>query len=105
MDFEDSNQLFAAIQKLRANYLKSVRISTISQAQKATLRGDPVKGPIWVSKFTISPSTQDTSRELLLALIDKLNHRNVHFDRPDSQPLKFEWLGCRHGVEKGTQNL
>ncbi|KAL3438872.1 Alpha/Beta hydrolase protein [Aspergillus tetrazonus] len=67
-----------------------------------SLRDDPVKGQIWVSKFTTSKPTQDTSRELLLSLIDQLNERNVPYDRPDSASLKFEWLGYRHDAKKDT---
>ncbi|PWY84705.1 alpha/beta-hydrolase [Aspergillus sclerotioniger CBS 115572] len=69
---------------------------------RSTLRDDPVKGPIWVAKFDIPKPTDDTSRDLLLALVDELNDKNISYDRPDSQSLKFEWVGSRDNVGKDT---
>ncbi|RAK99187.1 alpha/beta-hydrolase [Aspergillus ibericus CBS 121593] len=83
MDFENPSHLRAAAQKLRSE-------------------DDPVKGPIWVSKFTIPKPIKDTSRDLLLALIDMLNDKHVRYDRPDSQPLSFEWVGLRNNVGMDT---
>ncbi|PLB48690.1 alpha/beta-hydrolase [Aspergillus steynii IBT 23096] len=102
MDYNDPNHLLAAAKKLRAEFLQQVRTTSVSDAQAATLRDDPVKGPLWVAKFTVPKPTEDTSRELLLSLVDDLNDRNIFYDRPDSQPLQFEWVGYRHNVEKNT---
>ncbi|KAL3439868.1 alpha/beta-hydrolase [Aspergillus insuetus] len=102
MDFEDPKHLLAAAAQARGAYEQSSQATSVSDAQAATLRDDPVKGPIWVAKFTTpAPEpAQDTSRELLLSLVDELNDENVPYTRPASQPLKFEWIGYRRGVKK-----
>jgi acetyl esterase/lipase len=104
MDFQSPKHLLAAAAQARPTYEQSWQATSVSDAQAATLRDDPVKGPIWVAKSTTpAPEpAQDTSRELLLSLVDELNKENVSYTRPDSQPLKFEWIGYRHNVEKDT---
>ncbi|TEY73233.1 hypothetical protein BOTCAL_0081g00250 [Botryotinia calthae] len=77
--------------------------TSISVQQTATTQDLPVKGPVWVSKFTTpSPSHDDNSRELHLGLIDEANSHNIHCDRPSYEPLSCEWTGYRDGVEAGT---
>lgn len=48
------------------------------------------------------PLKEDNSRELLLGLIDEQNTHNIHYDRPDSEPLSCQWTGYREGVEAAT---
>ncbi|KAL3486907.1 alpha/beta-hydrolase [Aspergillus germanicus] len=104
MDFQNPEHLLPAAAQARAAYEQSWQATSVSDAQAATLRDDLVKGPIWVAKFTTSAPVpaQDISRELLLSLVDELNDENVPYTRPDSQPLRFEWVGYRPGVEKDT---
>lgn len=103
MDFEDPAQLQEAAQRIRAQYLEFAATTPVSDSQASTLRDDPVKGPIWVAKFTVSkPTADDTSRELLLALIDELNEKNARYDRPSNEELRFEWVGFRSNVEANT---
>ncbi|KAA8652790.1 uncharacterized protein ATNIH1004_001695 [Aspergillus tanneri] len=102
MNFEDSRHLIAATQKVRAEYLKSIHTIPISTQQATTNRNDPVKGPVWVSKFTNSKPTNDTSRDLLLSLIDEANDKNIPYDCPDSASLSFEWTGFRSNTNKDT---
>ncbi|RDW93802.1 uncharacterized protein DSM5745_01124 [Aspergillus mulundensis] len=102
MDFENIKHLQAAAQRIREGYLKIVHSTSISDLQLPSLRDDPVRGQLWVSKFTTPKPTQDTSRELLLELIDELNKNNVPYDRADSDFLKFEWIGYRHDAKKDT---
>ncbi|KAF7585251.1 hypothetical protein BBP40_011552 [Aspergillus hancockii] len=100
MDFENKHHLLAATQKVRAEYLKGAKTVPISVQQAATVRENPAKGPVWVSKFTVPTPPKDSSRDLLLGLVDELNDRNIRYDRPDSQPLNLEWTGFRAHVEK-----
>ncbi|KAL4810925.1 alpha/beta-hydrolase [Aspergillus unguis] len=102
MDFEDVEQLEAAAQAVRASYLSVVKSTSVSDLQRPSLRDDPVKGQLWVSKFQTPTPTNDTSRALLLSLIDELNERNVRYDRPDSQPLRCEWVGYRRDAKPDT---
>ncbi|KAJ5650187.1 benzoate 4-monooxygenase cytochrome P450 [Penicillium longicatenatum] len=102
MDFQNSKHLLAAVQKMRTEYLKTARTTAISVQQNATCRDDPVKGPLWVSKFSIPSPTEDTSRDLLLQLVDEANEHSVRYDRPSSAPLDFEWVGFRNQVQKDT---
>ncbi|KAM0188637.1 hypothetical protein ACHAPC_003493 [Botrytis cinerea] len=77
--------------------------TSTSVQQAATTQDLPVKGPVWVSKFTTpSPSRDDNSRELLLGLNDEANSHNIHYDRPSCEQLSCEWTGYRDGVEAGT---
>ncbi|CAL5868082.1 uncharacterized protein PFLUO_LOCUS2305 [Penicillium psychrofluorescens] len=102
MDFQNSKHLVAAAQKVRAEYLKGAHNTAISIQQKATCRNDPVKGPLWVSKFSLPSPTDDTSRDLLLQLVDEANEHRVRYDRPASAPLDCEWVGYRSNVQKDT---
>lgn len=104
MDFENPKHLLAGAQKIRADYINYARTTPISVSQASTLRDDDVKGPVWVSKFaTPAPiAKKDTSRSLLLDLIDNLNVKHVPYDRPESQSLRFEWIGFRGNVAKDT---
>ncbi|KAJ5108557.1 hypothetical protein N7456_005232, partial [Penicillium angulare] len=91
-----------ATRKVKAAYLESVYDVPISVGQKASLRDDPVIGPLWVSKFALPRSVDDSSRDALVELVDEANVHQVHYDRPDSAPLKFEWVGYRSNVKKDT---
>ncbi|QRD86656.1 putative cytochrome P450 [Aspergillus flavus] len=102
MDFQNAQHLVAAAQKVRAEYLKGAHTTAISVQQNTTCRDDPVKGPLWVSKFSLPCPTDDNSRELLLRLIDEANEHLVRYDRSASAPLDFEWVGYRSNVQKDT---
>lgn len=103
MDFENIKHLTAATKQMREKYWNDAISTSISVQQAATTRNLSVKGPVWVSKFTApSPSHNDNSRELLLGLIDEANTHNIHYDRPNSEPLSCEWTGYHEGVEAGT---
>ncbi|KAJ5742238.1 hypothetical protein N7533_011647 [Penicillium manginii] len=102
MDFQNSKHLVAAAQKMRAEYLKRAQTTAISVQQKASCRNDPIKGPLWVSKFTLPIPTDDTSRGLLLQLVDEANEHQVRYDRPASVSLDFEWVAYRRNVQKDT---
>ena len=102
MDFQNAQHLVAAAQKVRAEYLKGAHTTAISVQQNTTCRDDPVKGPLWVSKFSLPCPTDDYSRELLLRLIDEANEHLVRYDRSASAPLDFEWVGYRSNVQKDT---
>ncbi|KAJ6122839.1 hypothetical protein N7512_005304 [Penicillium capsulatum] len=85
MDFENTDHLVAAAQKLRAEYLKGAQTTPISE-----------------SKFVAPKPTLDTSRDLLLALVDEANEHNVPYDRPESEPLDLRWIGFRGNVDRNT---
>jgi hypothetical protein len=102
MDFENPQHLLAAAQKARTQYLKTVQATSISVQQAASLQDNPVKGPVWVSKFTVPKPAIDNSRDLLLKLVDEENYKKIRYDRPDSEPLRCEWTGFRGNVGKDT---
>ncbi|KAF7935494.1 hypothetical protein EAE99_002474 [Botrytis elliptica] len=103
MDFQNIKHLTAATKQMREKYWNDAIRTSISVQQAATTQDLPVKGPVWVSKFTApSPSHDDNSRELLLGLIDEANTHNIHYDRPNCEALSCEWTGYREGVEAGT---
>ncbi|KAJ6150672.1 benzoate 4-monooxygenase cytochrome P450 [Penicillium chermesinum] len=102
MDFQNTKHLVSAAQKMRAEYLKGAHTTAISVQQAATCRNDPVKGPLWISKFSLPRPTDDTSLDLLLKLVDEANEHHVRYDHPISVPLDFEWVGYRSNVQKHT---
>lgn len=77
MDFEDPKHLVAAAQKIRDQCTKNAFSAPLSIQQQKTIRNDPVIGPLWVSKFSLPSSTDDTSRDALLQLIDEQNLQQV----------------------------
>ncbi|KAJ5159917.1 uncharacterized protein N7482_006921 [Penicillium canariense] len=100
MDFENSRHLAAAAQKIKIEYLRRARAASISVQQAAANRDDPATGPVWVSKFTAPKPTDDTSRALLLSLVDEANEKGIQYDRPGSEPLHLEWTGFRANVSR-----
>ena len=93
-----------ATQAIRARVVTVIESgTTISEQQKRTLNEIPVKGPTWVSKFTIPPSPEDDIRELLFRAIDQGNEGKVNYFRPKCQPLDAQWTGYRAGAGKDTQ--
>ena len=77
--------------------------TSISEHQNRTLNEIPVKGPAWVSKFTIPPSPQDDIEDLLFRAIDKGNAGKATYIRPQCEPLDAQWTGHRAGVGKDAQ--
>lgn len=77
MDFQNSQHLVAAAQKIRSRYTKNAFSAPLSVKQQETIRNDPVIGPLWVSKFSLPSPTHDTSREALLQLVDEGNIHQV----------------------------
>lgn len=102
MDFQNSQHLVAAAQKIRRQYTKNAFSAPLSVKQQETIRNDPVIGPLWVSKFSLPSPTDDTSREALLQLVDEGNVHQVRYDRPVSARLNFEWVGYRSNVKPDT---
>ncbi|KAJ5097460.1 benzoate 4-monooxygenase cytochrome P450 [Penicillium angulare] len=102
MDFHNPKHLVAAIQKIRAHFIENSYSAPLSVKQEETIRNDPPIGPLWVSKFSVPESTDDTSRDALLRLIDEANVHKIPYDRPDSVPLDLEWVGYRSNVDKDT---
>ncbi|KAJ5715779.1 uncharacterized protein N7483_012960 [Penicillium malachiteum] len=102
MDFGNPKHLVAAAQKMRAEFLKAANTVPVSVHQAATLRDDPVIGPFWVSKFSLSIPTDDNSCDALLQLVDEANLLQAQYDRPTSAPLRFEWVGHRSNATKDT---
>ncbi|KAJ5702282.1 hypothetical protein N7488_009830 [Penicillium malachiteum] len=102
MDFQNPNHLVAAIQKIRAQFHENSYSAPLSVKQEETIRNDPPIGPLWVSKFSVSESKDDTSRDALLRLVDAPNVNKIPYDPPDWAPLDLEWVGYRSNVKKDT---
>lgn len=102
MDFENILSLRAATKQMRIKFLNSAREASISAQQAATLKVAPVKGPVWVSEFLTSSPKDDSSRDLLLSLIDAANKNDIRYDRPASEPLHLQWTGYRSDAGKDT---
>ena len=78
----------------------SQRAFSISQQQARTTKDAPVKGPQWVSKFTIPSTPELDILHLLIRAIDYLNDGKGTYQRPLLQPLNAQWTGYRPGVPK-----
>ena len=102
MDWESKDAVGRIVAQTRAQIMASaVEGPTISQLQKATLKESKVKGPMWVSKFTLPVAKEnDHVRTLLLGVIDMFNDGDRPYARPDSEPIDIEWIGYRKGAGK-----
>ncbi|KAI9713565.1 MAG: hypothetical protein M1820_000947 [Bogoriella megaspora] len=93
----------AEIRKATQGYRKKIWAltsgsHTISDQQKATARDLPVKGPLWVSKFTIATPEEDEALSLLIRTIDDMCVGGEKYVRPTFVATDAEWTGYRAGV-------
>lgn len=90
---------------MRAGVFAVSSTTTISQQQNASLKETAIKGPSWVSKFTIPAPKEDHLRTLLLRVIDELADGNGPRTRPQSKAIDLQWTGYRAGVGRDTPEL
>lgn len=101
MDWESKDSIQGAVAEMRDQILTFAALATISQQQEMTVNDHPVKGPVWVSNFTIPPPEgEDQVRTILLRQIDELNEENASYKRPQSEPLNAQWTGYRSCATK-----
>ena len=98
MDWESKEAISHFVGEMRDGVIAISSSTTVSQQQNATLREPAVKGPLWVSNFTVSPPQEDHVRTLLLRVIDELADGNGPDARPQSEAIDLQWTGYRRGV-------
>jgi hypothetical protein len=98
-DWSSPQAVKEAVKAFR-NMAYGQRGGSISQQQARTTKDHPVRGPQWVSKFTI-PSSLDTDiLDLLVRAIDYLGDGKGTYQSPLLRPLNAQWTGYRAGVGK-----
>ena len=102
MNWECKESISEFVGMMRAGILTASSTTTISQQQNATLQESAIKGPSWVSKFTVPPPKNDHVRTLLLRVIDELADGNAPRARPKSEAIDLQWTGYRKGVGSDT---
>lgn len=102
MDWESKEDISRFVGEMRAGVMAISSTATISQQQNATTKEHAVKGPSWVSKFTVPPPKEDHVRTLLLRVIDELRDGNSPDSRPQSEAIDLQWTGHHIGVDRDT---
>jgi hypothetical protein len=93
MNWESKESISELAGEMRAGVFAISSTITISQQQNATLREPAIKGPSWVSKFTVPSSNEDGVRTLLLRVIDELADENGPRSRPRSEAIDLLDIG------------
>jgi hypothetical protein len=75
--------------------------SKLGKVQSDGLRDQGVKGPVWISKVTISQPDVDV-RDAVLNAIEILKTGGETYDVPEAIAVEGEWTGYRAGVGKST---
>lgn len=102
MNWGSKESISELVEKMRAALFAISSTMTISQQQNGTLKEPAIKGPSWVSKFTVPPPKEDCVRMLLLKVIDVLADGNEPLTRPQSEALDLQWTGYRINVGRET---
>lgn len=94
-------------QDLRTEFITALIRSFITQdqpilkTQKGSMRDPGIKGPMWVSKVTLSQPEFDV-RDAVLRAIKDLGTGEESFDAPGVIAVEAEWTGYRSGVNKSA---
>jgi hypothetical protein len=102
MNWESKESISELVGGMRAGLFALSSSATISQQQNATISEKAIRGPSWVSKFTVLPPKKDHVRTLLLRVIDHLADGNGPRTRPRSEAIDLRWTGYRTGVNRET---
>ncbi|KAF4546545.1 hypothetical protein BFW01_g2819 [Lasiodiplodia theobromae] len=82
--------------------LSKVPPPTITEQQNNTTKIPEVKGPMWVSKVTMSAPPEDDIRQKLLQAIDDMKRGNEQYTIPSLNSVEGEWHGHRADAAKDT---
>ncbi|OKL63392.1 hypothetical protein UA08_01519 [Talaromyces atroroseus] len=76
---------------------------SVSEQQRRSMRDPGIKGPMWISKVTIS-APGDAVRAAVLQAVDTLSESGISqaFEVPAVIPVEAEWTGYRGGVDKNA---
>ncbi len=75
--------------------------TTITKQQRRLNRDDaPVKGRMWISRYTMPPPPEDDARQALIRAIEDLKEGSESFTPPSMDPVSAEWTGYRANVAK-----
>lgn len=77
----------------------------ISASQKASIRDPGIKGPIWISKVTLTPPPEDDLRQILFKSVDDMKVGDEAYTKPELLPVEAEWTGHRAGVTENEPEL
>lgn len=72
---------------------------SVSGLQVLSRQSPAIKGPMWISKVTLSVPEEDDIRVALVKAIDDLLEGEESYTIPDITPVEAEWTGHRANVE------
>lgn len=71
------------------------------KVQRGSIRDPGVKGPMWISKYTIpKPDNQDGPLDVLVWAIKELGDGRETYTLPEVADVEGEWTGYRSGVHR-----
>ncbi|KZF19761.1 hypothetical protein L228DRAFT_285699 [Xylona heveae TC161] len=86
--------------------------SSVSEQQQRSIRAPPVRGPMWISRVTLSPPPEENDvKRLLFTAIDQLNESDnandnktgeTAYEKPELVPVEAEWTGYRAAAWRTT---
>lgn len=79
--------------------------SSISKAQRVSLKDPGIKGKMWISKVTLPAPEEYSLRQCLIQAIESLKEPGQAeggFPQPDYHNVEAEWTGHREGVAKNV---
>ena len=99
MDPEKAMKAIETVRQKRYNvYHKS-----ISKQQAPFLKDGPARGPMWISRVTLSGNGGHVIVQAIEGVIRVLGNGSETYDVPTCLDVKAEWVGYRSGVDRSTQ--
>lgn len=80
----------------------------LDKVQRVSMREQPVKGKMWISRVTMPPPPEDSMREALFLAIDSMADPEAStktFIKPELREVTAEWTGYRAGATKQSAEL
>ncbi|MCJ1386650.1 hypothetical protein MMC17_009776, partial [Xylographa soralifera] len=93
------------IVKFIRSLMTSPEPTPIGKQQRMTLKDPGIKGPIWISKITVSIPEEDDASKALNNAIDALKEGGEVPPPAIIAPVEAEWTGYRAGVDKHRHRL
>lgn len=93
------SQIAKRVARVREAFHRSA-FAPIAPRQEASARDVPAKGPVWISRATYQPPSENSLVKVINDAIQELGDGTERFDLPEIGTLEAQWLGWRSGVTK-----
>lgn len=95
-----ASQIAKRVARVREAFHR-LAFAPIAARQEASARDAPAQGPVWISRATHPPPSENSLLKVVGDAIKELGDGIESFDLPDIGTLEAQWLGWRSGVGKG----